>query len=81
MRVHQETVDTYLEDIITGSIDQTASVQARHEVREYAEKLNGLVDKIEERYLNNAFFLKYANEDEVAKLNLSALSRIWYYRS
>ena len=77
MRVHQETVDTYLEDIITGSIDQTASVQARHEVREYAEKLNGLVDKIEERYyLNNALFSVMLNEDEVAKLNLSALSRI-----
>ncbi|RKO83894.1 hypothetical protein BDK51DRAFT_33266, partial [Blyttiomyces helicus] len=49
MKVHQETVDSYLEDVIAGSVDETASVQARADVRKYADKINEIVDGIRHR--------------------------------
>ncbi|KAJ3413697.1 Cilia- and flagella-associated protein 91 [Chytridiales sp. JEL 0842] len=49
MRVHQETVDSYLEDIIASSIDHTSSLQAKQQVREYANIINGVVDELEKR--------------------------------
>ncbi|KAJ3214889.1 Cilia- and flagella-associated protein 91 [Dinochytrium kinnereticum] len=53
MHIHQETVESYLEDIISGSVEQTASIQARKQVREYAEKINTLVDQLEQSESNN----------------------------
>ena len=44
--VHQETVDSYLEDIIIQSTDETADFQARQYVAEYAQKLNMIVDDL-----------------------------------
>jgi hypothetical protein len=44
--VHQETVESYLEDIIISSTDETADVQARQYVAEYAAKLNTIVDDL-----------------------------------
>ncbi|KAJ3175639.1 Cilia- and flagella-associated protein 91, partial [Irineochytrium annulatum] len=49
MRVHQETVDSYLEDIVAGAVNQTASIQARKQVRDYAEKINGFVEEMEKK--------------------------------
>ncbi|KAI8925846.1 solute carrier, TRAMD3 or PAT1-domain-containing protein [Entophlyctis helioformis] len=46
MQVHQETVDTYLEDIIMSSIDRTASVQARDQVHQYAIKVDEIADNL-----------------------------------
>ncbi|KAI8853400.1 solute carrier, TRAMD3 or PAT1-domain-containing protein [Chytridium lagenaria] len=60
MHIHQETVESYLEDVISGSIDQTASIQARMEVREYAEKINTLVDQLEQSEATN-------NPDRIVK--------------
>ena len=40
MRVHQGTVDTYLEDIILKSLEKTADEEARKEVKEKAEAIN-----------------------------------------
>ena len=39
MGIHQETVDTYLEDVILESLDQTSSQKARDIVQEQADKL------------------------------------------
>lgn len=42
-------MDTYLEDIILGSIDKTADEQARAEIMNQAEKINDLAYEIEDR--------------------------------
>ena len=44
--VHQETVESYLEDIIIQASDETAHIQARQSVTDYAEKLNQIVDDL-----------------------------------
>lgn len=49
VKVHQDTVDTYLEDIILASIDKTADEQARQEVQEYANKINDAAYELEEQ--------------------------------
>ncbi|KAJ3279411.1 Cilia- and flagella-associated protein 91, partial [Borealophlyctis nickersoniae] len=49
MQVHQETVESYLEDIVAESVDRVASSAAREQVREYARKINEVVDEIERR--------------------------------
>lgn len=48
--VHQETVESYLEDVISECIDQSSNIEAREKVREYADKINSVVDEIEKRY-------------------------------
>jgi len=47
VKVHQSTVDTYLEDIIMGAIDKTAEEQARKEIQEQAEKINQIAYDME----------------------------------
>ena len=44
MKVHHETVETYLEDVVLNAVEKTADQQARAIVREYAQKLNTIVD-------------------------------------
>ncbi|GAA6079691.1 cilia- and flagella-associated protein 91-like [Tachysurus ichikawai] len=48
MKVHQATVDLYLEDVILHSIDQTAEAQAREEIHKFAEELNNITYAMEE---------------------------------
>jgi len=48
VKVHQQTVDTYLEDIILNAVDSTADEQARAEVKEKADKINDLAYEMEE---------------------------------
>ena len=45
--VHQETVDSYLTNIIAGAIEATAEEQARREVVEMASKINQVAHDIE----------------------------------
>ena len=40
MKVHQGSVDTYLEDVIMESVDSTADQQAREEIRRQADSIN-----------------------------------------
>ena len=47
MRVHQGSVDTYLEDVILKSLEQTAGQQAREEISKRAETINQLAHKFE----------------------------------
>ncbi|WAR04924.1 CFA91-like protein [Mya arenaria] len=49
IRVHQDTVDSYLTSIVIGSIDDTADAQARMEVSEYAEKINDIAYDLEDK--------------------------------
>lgn len=51
VKVHQDTVDMYLEDVILGSINQTADAQAREEVHRKAEELNNVTYAMEETYV------------------------------
>jgi len=45
--VHQETVDSYLTNIISGAIEATAEEQARQEVEKMADKINQVAHDIE----------------------------------
>ena len=49
VKVHQDTVDTYLEDIILSSIDKTADSQARTEVQELANTINDIAYELEDK--------------------------------
>jgi len=40
VKVHQNTVDAYLEDVIMSAIDSTASDQARQEIQQLAVHVN-----------------------------------------
>ncbi|XP_041373414.1 cilia- and flagella-associated protein 91-like [Gigantopelta aegis] len=48
VKVHQTSVDTYLESVILGSLDDTADVQARREIEEMADKINDVAYDVEE---------------------------------
>ncbi|XP_059158097.1 LOW QUALITY PROTEIN: cilia- and flagella-associated protein 91-like [Physella acuta] len=48
VKTHQVTVDSYLENIITGSIDRTANEQARLEIEEQAAVINDLAYQVED---------------------------------
>ncbi|XP_045909862.1 cilia- and flagella-associated protein 91 isoform X2 [Micropterus dolomieu] len=48
VQVHQETVDLYLEDIILGTLEQTADQQAREEIHRRAKEVNDIAYAMEE---------------------------------
>ena len=52
MRVHQGTVDTYLEDIILQSLEGTADEQAREEIRQQADDINKIAHEFNHTYVN-----------------------------
>lgn len=49
VQIHQETVDLYLEDIILGTVEQTADQQAREEIRRRAKEVSDIAYAMEER--------------------------------
>ncbi|XP_070549252.1 cilia- and flagella-associated protein 91-like [Ptychodera flava] len=49
VKVHQNSVNTYLEDIIMMSVDYTADTQARAEIQELAAKINDIAYEMEDR--------------------------------
>ena len=51
MRVHQGTVDTYLEDIILQSLEGTADEQAREEIRQQADNINKMAHEFNHTYV------------------------------
>ncbi|XP_063070016.1 cilia- and flagella-associated protein 91 [Engraulis encrasicolus] len=48
VKVHQDTVDVYLEDIILGTVEQTADSQARQEIQRLAEEVNNVAYALED---------------------------------
>ncbi|EDO40940.1 predicted protein [Nematostella vectensis] len=67
VKVHQNTVDTYLEDVIMGAIEVTAEDQARKEIQEQAEKINQIAHDMEQTKT------KLQSEEIVAELVTSFL--------
>uniref|UniRef100_A0A3P8ZHK7 Cilia- and flagella-associated protein 91 n=1 Tax=Esox lucius TaxID=8010 RepID=A0A3P8ZHK7_ESOLU len=53
VQVHQDTVDLYLEDIILGTVEQTADQQARQEIHRVAEEVNNIAYAMEENSLQS----------------------------
>lgn len=47
VQVHQESVESYLEDIILGTIEKTADEQARDEIHRVAEEVNHIAYEME----------------------------------
>ncbi|NXP72445.1 CFA91 protein, partial [Ramphastos sulfuratus] len=47
--LHQRTIDSYLEDIILGSIEHAAEEQARKEVQRRAVEINDIAYEMESR--------------------------------
>ena len=43
------SVDTYLENVILESLEQSADDEARVEIQEYAKKINDIAYKVESR--------------------------------
>lgn len=49
VHMNQQTVESYLEDVISTSIDNTSSIQSRKKVKEYAKRINTVVEELERR--------------------------------
>ncbi|XP_014459490.2 cilia- and flagella-associated protein 91 isoform X4 [Alligator mississippiensis] len=49
VKVHQSTVDSYLEDIILNSMENTAEEQAREEIQKVAVEINDIAYEMESR--------------------------------
>ncbi|XP_037087344.1 cilia- and flagella-associated protein 91-like [Pollicipes pollicipes] len=63
LKVHQQTVDTYLEDVILESTERAADQQARQHVRQLAAHLNDIVYELEENPRN-----QWQSEELVSEL-------------
>lgn len=51
VKVHQSTVDSYLEDVILNSMESTAEEQAREEIQRVAVEINDIAYEMESRYV------------------------------
>ncbi|NXY77741.1 CFA91 protein, partial [Glareola pratincola] len=51
VKMHQSTIDSYLEDIILNSMEKTAEEQAREEVQRMAVEINDIAYEMESRYV------------------------------
>ena len=49
MKVHQGSVDTYLQSVIMKTIDNTSSLQAYQEAKLKVSKINDFLDKVEKK--------------------------------
>ena len=49
MKVHQGSVDSYLQSVIMRTIDNTSSLQAYHEAKLKVSKINDFLDKVEKK--------------------------------
>ncbi len=58
MQVHQGTVDSYLQNIVVNTIDNTSSLQAYEEAKLKVQTLNNFLDKVEERRNKPEVFIK-----------------------
>merc|ERR1712125_79111 len=76
MGVHQGTVDSYLEDVLTSTVDEAAQSRALTEARLKAAKINQVVDHIEAasqdpevvvRELVHNFILPHAQREVVQR--------------
>ena len=55
MKVQQESVDNYLEDIVMGAggaVETAAEQQARQEIKEHAAAIDRLADELDKRFVS-----------------------------
>lgn len=57
MGIHQETVDSYLEDVILASLDQTSSTKARDIVQQQADKLDSVLVHQQKTAVSDRYWL------------------------
>jgi len=50
MGVHQGSVDNYLQGLFTNAIDAASATQAYQEMQQKVQRLNKIIDKVEERH-------------------------------
>ncbi|KAG8130140.1 hypothetical protein E2320_016738 [Naja naja] len=67
VKVHQKTVDSYLEDVILNSMESTAEEQSREEIQRMAVEINNISYEMETRQSN------LQSEEIVAELVYSFL--------
>ncbi|XP_070597996.1 cilia- and flagella-associated protein 91 isoform X1 [Erythrolamprus reginae] len=67
VKVHQKTVDSYLEDVILNSMESTAEEQSREEIQRMAVEINNIAYEMEKRQSN------LQSEEIVAELVYSFL--------
>ena len=65
VQVHQDTVDTYLEDIILAAVDSTADEEARQEIQEQATKINDIAYELEETWVKGTDWKFGCSLDEI----------------
>lgn len=53
VKIHHDTVDMYLEDVILNTIHLAADAQAREEIHSMAEELNNMTYAMEETYVSS----------------------------
>ncbi|NXN57396.1 CFA91 protein, partial [Rynchops niger] len=51
VKMHQSTIESYLEDIILSSVENTAEEQAREEIQRMAVEINDIAYEMESRYV------------------------------
>ncbi|NXV18208.1 CFA91 protein, partial [Cepphus grylle] len=51
VKMHQSTIDSYLEDIILSSMENIAEEQAREEIQRMAVEINDIAYEMESRYV------------------------------
>ncbi|NXV44120.1 CFA91 protein, partial [Uria aalge] len=51
VKMHQSTIDSYLEDIILSTMENTAEEQAREEIQRMAVEINDIAYEMESRYV------------------------------
>lgn len=49
MKVHQGSVDSYLQSIVTKTVDNTSSLQAYQEAKLKVKTINEFLDKVEKK--------------------------------
>lgn len=57
-KVHQASIDTYLEDVVLMALNRCADKEARSEVQKLAQNIDAVVHDLEHRYVSRP---KYAN--------------------
>ena len=53
--VHQDSVDSYLEDIVLASMEREADEQARREIQEMAAKIDGIAAELQGLSANDGY--------------------------
>merc|ERR1719316_902433 len=76
MQVHQTTVDSYLEEVLTATVDQAAQSRALTEARIKAQEVNQTVDRLEQTYQDEqstvrelvaSFLLPHVQRDQLQR--------------